>query len=270
MEHITPFSLNFSGVLLMLSLGIRHGIDPDHIAIIDGMTMRHASLNSPIAKWVGTLFAIGHGLVVTIISVLVALISGKLDIPIWLMAIAEWIPIALLLLLGFLNLKSLLIKEPHKIVGWRTKLLPNKLKNSTNPLSIILIGVLFATVFDTASQAAAWGYAASLRGGILASVIMGLVFSAGMIVIDTIDGRVLYSILNKKTNQSLITNYRKWIGWAIVIMSFTIALYKITITFFPIVQLGYYANTLVGLIFIAFVVSIYVVTLFKNIKTTVT
>ncbi len=34
-----------------------------------------------------------------------------------------------------------------------------------SPWAIVLIGVLFATVFDTATQAAAWGYVASSHGG---------------------------------------------------------------------------------------------------------
>lgn len=55
----------------MLMLGLRHGLNPDHIAIIDSMTMKHSNEHSPYAKWVGTFFAIGHGLVVTTIAVLV-------------------------------------------------------------------------------------------------------------------------------------------------------------------------------------------------------
>ncbi len=265
MESIT---IDFSGVVLMLALGLRHGLDPDHIAIIDGITMRHNSLNSCYAKWIGTLFAIGHGLVVTIIALLVSLVSNKISMPIWVLGIAEWIPVILLLMVGFLNLKSLLSKNSHKIIGWRTKLLPNKLKNSSNPLSIILIGVLFATVFDTATQASAWGYAASQQGGVFASMLMGLIFSAGMIAIDTIDGRILYSILNKTSNQSLIINYRRWIGWAIVLMSFTIAFYKIASAFFPTIELSPTANSFIGLTFMLLVVTIYIVTIFKNSKVT--
>ena len=97
-----------------------------------------------------------------------------------------------------MNLKSLLSKNTYKAIGWRTKLIPKKLINSSSAFSIILIGILFATVFDTATQAAAWGYAASQQGGMIAAVLMGLIFSAGMIATDTIDGRILFSILNKK------------------------------------------------------------------------
>ncbi|MSP70513.1 MAG: nickel permease [Bacteroidetes bacterium] len=266
MEIIT---IDFSGVVLMLALGLRHGLDPDHIAIIDGMTMRHNDINSPFAKWVGTLFAIGHGLVVTIIAILVSLASTKISLPLWISSIAEWIPVILLLLVGFVNLKSLMSKNSYKAIGWRTKLIPNKLKNSSSPLSIILIGVLFATVFDTATQASAWGYAASLQGGVFAAVLMGLIFSAGMIATDTIDGRILYSILNKTSSQSLIVSYRRWIGWTIVSMSFTIAGYKIASAFFPTIELSSTANSLIGLTFMLFVMGIYIVTIVKNSKASI-
>jgi high-affinity nickel permease len=32
-----------AGLLLMLMLGLRHGFDPDHIAIIDGVAVRYTA-----------------------------------------------------------------------------------------------------------------------------------------------------------------------------------------------------------------------------------
>jgi high-affinity nickel-transport protein len=58
-----------SGLLLMLVLGLRHGLDPDHIACIDGLTSRPMQRGHRHGAWVGTLFAIGHGLLVTVIAV---------------------------------------------------------------------------------------------------------------------------------------------------------------------------------------------------------
>jgi high-affinity nickel-transport protein len=48
----------------MFMLGLRHGFDPDHIAIIDGVSVRYAATKPLLAKWTGTLFAAGHGTVV--------------------------------------------------------------------------------------------------------------------------------------------------------------------------------------------------------------
>lgn len=55
-------TLSTSGLVLMFVLGLRHGLDPDHIACVDGLTWR--ALNRAQhrhAPWIGTLFAIGHG-----------------------------------------------------------------------------------------------------------------------------------------------------------------------------------------------------------------
>jgi high-affinity nickel-transport protein len=259
-------SLDTTGIILMLMLGLRHGLDPDHIAIIDGMTMKHSNEHSPYAKWVGTFFAIGHGLVVTIIAVLVNLLRSQIHFPDWLVLFAEWIPVGLLLLVGSLNLRSLLSSESHAIVGWRSRIIPSSLMNSSHPLAVIIIGVLFATVFDTATQAAAWGYAASQQGGLPAAILMGLIFSAGMIATDTIDGRILYNILNKTNSKTLILRYRRWIGWTIVCMSFAVAGYKIVSMIIPSMTLSETASSIIGLVFILFVAGIYVVTIIRNSK----
>ena len=53
--------ISFSGIMLMFVLGLRHGLDPDHIACIDGLTWRTLDHdhNHRLAPWVGTLFAVG-------------------------------------------------------------------------------------------------------------------------------------------------------------------------------------------------------------------
>jgi nickel/cobalt transporter (NiCoT) family protein len=264
MENLTSFSNNFSGIILMLSLGLKHGIDPDHIAIIDGMTMKHNLENSKWAIWVGTLFAIGHGLVITVVAMFLSQMTTTINFPYWLTAIAEWIPILLLVLVGSLNLRSLLSKQSYKVIGWRAKLLPKKLITSSSPFAIILVGILFATVFDTASQAAAWGYSASQKGGLYAAGLMGIVFTIGMIITDTIDNRILNRTLYKSNNPLHIKQYRLYIGWAIVIMSFLMAGYKITSALVPALKLSDKASLFVGFSFILFALGAYIIALYKN------
>ena len=259
-------SITFTEVALLFTLGVSHGLDPDHIAIIDGMTLQQNSVNSPFTKWVGTLFSIGHGLVITVIALFISLISHQITVPIWLSCIAEWIPVVIMLLVGFMNIKFLTSKSENKPASWRATFIPNRLKNSTSPLSVIFIGVLFATVFDTATQAATWGLAASQQGKPLTSLLIGLIFSAGMILIDSIDGRILTKTLNKTSGKSKSINYRKLIGWAVVLMSFSIALYKIASSFFPIIKLSANINLLIGLMFMFLIVAIYFSTLFKRSK----
>ncbi len=266
MESAIPLSINLSGVLLLLSLGLRHGLDPDHIAIIDGMTLRYNHLKSPFAKWIGTLFAIGHGFIVTLIAILFSLFTFSFIVPHWLKFIVEWIPIALLLFIGVLNLLNLLHQKTNTLIGWRTKLIPKKLKNSTNPLSIVLIGILFGLVFDTATQAAAWGFIAAEHGGVLTALLMGLIFSLGMIVTDTIDSRILHFMISKTDNQSLITHYRKTIGWAIVLLSFLMAIYKTILILVPGFTLNDNMNLYVGLSLVLLLCLLYLFLIFKKSK----
>ena len=58
---------------LALLLGLRHGLAPDHLAAIDGLTMR---AQPPSAPWMGGLFALGHGLTVLLIVALADLASA--------------------------------------------------------------------------------------------------------------------------------------------------------------------------------------------------
>ena len=83
-----------SGLLLMLVLGLRHGLDPDHIACIDGLTwraMQHGRHHSP---WVGTLFAIGHGLLVTMVAVVFSEVGRAIEVPSTFARLFDWAPTA--------------------------------------------------------------------------------------------------------------------------------------------------------------------------------
>src|SRR5688572_22360009 len=98
--------LSVSGLVLMFVLGLRHGLDPDHIACIDGLTWRALDQDphrSGHARWIGTLFAIGHGLLVTSISVGVSQLSHAVAVPDTVVQVLDWVPTALLLLVGTMN-----------------------------------------------------------------------------------------------------------------------------------------------------------------------
>ena len=90
-----------SGLLLMLLLGLRHGLDPDHIACIDGLTWRAMQHEHRHGPWVGTLFAIGHGLLVTIVAVVFSEVGRAFNVPDSLSKVLQWVPTALLLLVAF-------------------------------------------------------------------------------------------------------------------------------------------------------------------------
>lgn len=241
-------STSLTGLILMFVLGLRHGLDPDHIACIDGLTWRALSQNRSNAPWIGTLFAIGHGLLVTFIAVAVSKLAYQSDVPEVLIRIFEWIPTLLLLLVGTMNLRMLL--RPQMVyapVGWKMKFIPRKLQEHSSPWAVVIIGVLFATVFDTATQASAWGYVASNNGGgVLAALAAGLVFTVGMVITDSIDGRIICSINSSTKGQKVGHQYRRTLGWLIVSISYGVALYNLGKAIFPQLELGDSVFSLIG------------------------
>jgi len=255
---MNPFYFDFYELALIFLLGLRHGLDPDHIAVIDGISLRLTQQQNKLAPWVGTLFAIGHGLVITIIAVAISAGSNSLQISATSFEWIQWIPVALLVIIGFLNLQSLRKNKIYQPAGWRFHFIPKKLRNSTKPLSILLVGVLFAMVFDTATQAAAWGYAASSSGTSWMALVIGLVFTTGMVITDTIDGHLLYQISKKAIVDDSVWQYRRNLGWIIVVSSFAIAAYKIGSYFYPIITLSELANLIIGLLMVLLVMVTYI------------
>jgi nickel/cobalt transporter (NiCoT) family protein len=246
-------ALDYYGLFLVFLLGLRHGLDPDHIAIIDSISFRLTHQKSKLAPWVGTLFALGHGLVITTIAFAVGRQANYFQFSATSFDWLSWVPIALLVLIGTLNLRSLLNKKIYRPTGWRTHFMPKKLINSTSPWAILLVGVLFAMVFDTATQAAAWGYAASSSGSSWAALLMGLIFTAGMVITDTIDGRLLYLVSKKAGADDTVWQYRRNLGWIIVVSSFAVAAYKIGCHFFRFIELSDTCNLAIGLLLVLLV-----------------
>jgi high-affinity nickel-transport protein len=249
MEWLLPPT---SGLSLMFMLGLRHGLDPDHIAMIDSVAYRALDERPRLAPWMGTLFALGHGLAVTAIAVLLGAFAGQFALPAWLRVILDWLPTLLLLLVGAVNLRALFGRQVYRPQGWKTPFVPRRLRDSSHPLAIVLVGVVFALVFDTATQAAAWSYALASSGGAAAALAAGRAFTAGMVVTDTVDGRLMVRLLRQTAGRSDGDLYRRRIGWAVVAMSFAMAAYGIAshaVPAFGIGDLGF--STAGGLLLLA-------------------
>jgi nickel/cobalt transporter (NiCoT) family protein len=142
---------------LAVALGLRHGVDPDHLAAIDGLSRLRPS------RWNGVLFAIGHGLLVTLLAVGVGGLLAR--------CIGPYAP-CLLILLGAINL-------------WRLRKPVNHHRGFSriSRSSPLLLGILFGAGFETASQLSALVLAADINPWLL-----GLMFSAGMMLVDGMDG----------------------------------------------------------------------------------
>jgi nickel/cobalt transporter (NiCoT) family protein len=238
--------VSISSLSLVFVLGLRHGFDPDHIAIIDCMAYRSIQDRPAFASWIGTLFALGHGLTVTAIAVVLCAFTREVSLPESLSLMLSWVPVGLLILIGTLNLRDLLRADHYQPKGWKTHFIPKRLRDSSHPLAIFFIGVMFALVFDTATQAAAWGYAATTQGGVAMALMLGLAFTLGMLITDTMDGRLMVRLLQRLRHRNEALEYRRKIGWLIVLLSYGIALYSILKHFKPALEISETLTTIAG------------------------
>lgn len=236
---------------LIFALGLRHGIDPDHIAVIDNMTLRAIETSARWSAFTGTLFAIGHSLAVAAVALTVSALAQALVWPVWISELVNWSVVALLLLVGSLNLRALLRPAAYKPVGWRQRLLPERLRDSTSAAGVVAVGAIFGLVFDTATQAAAWGAAASAEAGALGAAAVAVAFAGGMIVTDTLDSVIVARLLRGRTDRATLGAYRRGIGWAIVFLSFGMALVALVHLVRPQIDLSANMATFLGASMIA-------------------
>ena len=103
-------------LILTFVLGMKHGFDADHLATIDGLTRYNARANPRLARYCGTLFSLGHGVIVLAIALGVSAIAGQWTVPAWFGTLGAVISIAFLVALGSLNLAAVLRAEPDQMV----------------------------------------------------------------------------------------------------------------------------------------------------------
>lgn len=220
--------IEMSALGLMFVLGLRHGLDPDHVAVIDNIVFRTVDARPRLAPWTGTLFALGHSVSVATVAIGVSLAAGAFAMPAWIAPMIDGAVIVLLLLVGTMNLSALMRSKDYAPVGWRAGLVPQRLRTSTHPLAVVAIGVIFGLVFDTATQAAAWGAAATVKGGTPAVLLIAGTFATGMLIADTLDSQIVGRLLRTSgRSPARIRRYRRAVGWLVVSLSFGVAGYAL-------------------------------------------
>jgi high-affinity nickel-transport protein len=179
-------------LIIGLALGMRHAVDPDHLAAIDGLTrLRPRRMN-------GIYFALGHSLVVILLAVGIGhLVAERFAF------LGPWT----LILIGAVNLLRLLrpaqaaqqLKPPRPIIA-----------------QPFLLGMLLAAGFETASQ-----LSALIIAGQNNPWLLGLAFSAGMVLVDGIDGGLAAGTQRLAAiGQANALRASKMLGVIIVIFSF--------------------------------------------------
>ena len=186
-------------LLLVFVFGLKHGFDADHLATVDGLTRWNLQRRAPLAAWCGTLFSLGHGLVVVTIAVAAALLAHQWVPPQWLMTSGAGISIVVLLGLGVVNLHAVFSTRPEAMVqlrGLKGRWLGG-LARTSHPGGVLLVGALFALSFDTLSLAALFAATAGRFGGAGNALLLGLLFTLGMLVADGANGWWISHLLRR-------------------------------------------------------------------------
>jgi len=187
-EHLTG-SWGFV-CAVAFTLGLRHGLDADHLATIDGLARRNAARNPRLSQLSGTFFSLGHGIVILAIALAASLLAGHWETPAWLEISGTTISISFLLGLAFLNLYSVWKTPRDQVVapsGIRSQLF-QRIINAERPIVILAVGMLFALSFDTVTHAALFALAAESFGGVGPTLILASLFVLGMLIADGANG----------------------------------------------------------------------------------
>jgi high-affinity nickel-transport protein len=200
MDPTTPSTDLLGLVALAFVLGLRHGVDADHLAAIDGMTRFNATTRPALARLTGVWFSVGHGAVVLAVAFGVALLAHSWQEPWWLEPLGAWVSIAILLLLGVFNLVAVRKTPPGDVVtfvGWRSTLYGRVLA-ATGAWPIFGVGALFAISFDTLSQAALMAVTGTATRGLSAVGLLAGAFVIGMIVTDGLNGWFVARLMGRQ------------------------------------------------------------------------
>lgn len=214
--------------LLVFLLGVRHGFDADHLAAIDGLTRINQRRGRAFAPQCGMLFSLGHGVVVLSIALAVGIAQRSQTVPGWLELSGAWISIAFLALIGIVNLRAVLTAAPHSAVapvGVKGRFLKRAMQ-AGHPLTVALVGMLYAISFDTVSQSVLFAMTAARFGGLAASLFIGTLFVLAMVVTDGANGLWISRLLVRSDRVGVIAS--RVMGSGIAIVSLLTAAYGAT------------------------------------------
>jgi len=213
---------------LVFLLGLRHGLDADHLAAIDGLTRINLQRGRSFAPLCGMLFSLGHGAVVLAIALAVGIARGSRSLPDWLELTGAWISIGFLTLIGLMNLHAVLTVAPLTPVvpvGVKGRFLRRAL-SAGQPLTVALVGALYAVSFDTLSQSALFALTASRFGGLVCALFIGGLFVLGMLLTDGLNGLWISRLIARSNRTGAIAS--RVMGLAISSVALMTATYGAT------------------------------------------
>lgn len=233
----TPTEVYFP-FLLALTLGIRHGIDWDHIAAISDISGTTENTRQGIL--LGGLYIIGHASVIIILG-LVAVLVG-IHLPEWVDSVMGRLVGVTLLILGLYLFSSILIHGKNfrmkssrilllqlcaKVINSIHDKIPHKHKHkkiiypeTVGKKLAFSIGILHGIGAETPTQVLLFVTAAGVGKGLLGSLLV-LTFVLGLMLSNTIISLFyLKGFLKTKENSTL----RLTLGFATAVFSFIVGL----------------------------------------------
>lgn len=202
--------------LLAWSFGLRHAVDADHIAAIDNVT-RKLMQQGKTPLGVGAFFSLGHATIVILASALIASatlgLRGHLEA--WRQTgglIGTTVSAVFLIAVALINLVILLdvwrkfrqvkrgealspqaLEELHT-GGWLSRLCRPLFRLVNHSWQMYLVGFLFGLGFDTATEIGLLAISAAGAGQGMHFwdlMLFPALFTAGMVLIDTLDNFVM-------------------------------------------------------------------------------
>jgi hypothetical protein len=235
---------------LLLALGFRHGLDPDHIAAVDALTrMRFHAQNYWTSRLTGFQFALGHSLTVFLATLI--LYWQGMTLPTWLDDLGLWVSSGFLLILGLINLRHCVGSRWSKHLSFTAnEHLPAHAHFATGtshhgpqgliqPLIMKIMGPLahpmgvgfaFALSLDTLAQAALMAAKGHELGGFALIVVFAMSFGTGMLLADSLNGLVVHWMVRQSEQLAHHTTR---------VMSGLIATLSLTIVFFSVNKVLY-------------------------------
>ncbi|MGD1100394.1 MAG: HoxN/HupN/NixA family nickel/cobalt transporter [Thermoplasmata archaeon] len=201
--------------VLSYTLGLRHGVDADHISAIDNTTRKLLQQEQrPLT--VGTWFSLGHSTIVVGMIVVLVLAFDFVNHTYGTFAavgsvFGTVVSGAFLWIIGLINLVIVLeiyrifqglragrlseegLEEQLNKRGFMNRYFGRLFRVVNRPWQMYPVGVLFGLGFDTASEVTVIALTLGLSTGLApvpvwTALLMPLLFTCGMVAVDTTDG----------------------------------------------------------------------------------
>jgi high-affinity nickel-transport protein len=206
-------------VALVFVLGLKHGFDPDHLVAIDGFARSAARTRPRLSRWAGVFFSLGHGALVTLVALALALFAAAWKAPAWLEPLGAAISIAVLVALGAANL-VLLCRAPAGAriapFGLRGRWIGERLAQVSHPAMIAAVGAAFALSFDTLANVLIFS-----ASGALFAALLGLLFTLGMAITDALNGWWAARLIGSADAKAAAAS--RWMSLAVALLCLAIA-----------------------------------------------